>query len=86
MVALRRLLAAGRLIRKMGVAAVTLVNEVGLREQVMGSTSCATWYLHLAKVERDFVPEAGIFERGCMFHLLVEAKLSSSLFSRYFAQ
>ncbi|CAM9910687.1 unnamed protein product, partial [Sphacelaria rigidula] len=36
MVALRRLLAAGRLLRKLGVAGVTLVNEVGFRDQVEG--------------------------------------------------
>lgn len=34
MVALRRLLAAGRLLRKLGVAGVTLVNEVGFRDEV----------------------------------------------------
>lgn len=34
MVALRRLLAAGRLLRKLGVAGVSLVNEVGFRDQV----------------------------------------------------
>lgn len=34
MVALRRLLAAGRLVRKFGGATISLVNEVGLHEQV----------------------------------------------------
>ncbi|CAM9440026.1 unnamed protein product [Ascophyllum nodosum] len=36
MVALRRLLSAGRLVRKLGVAGAVLVNEVGLRDQVEG--------------------------------------------------
>lgn len=44
MVALRRLLAAGRLIRKLGVAGVSLVNEVGLREQVSGTLSFLAAY------------------------------------------
>lgn len=39
MVGLRRLLAAGRLLRKLGLTGVTLVNEVGLREQVRPAKS-----------------------------------------------